>query len=1328
MSSQANPDETYSIDNPPIADLGDDIRQLLKPLASLKLTVTLFGFSIFLIMAGTLAQVELDIWDVVSDYFRCWFAWVPVRVFHPLFAPYLDLSDISTGVGMWFPGGYLIGTLMALNLAAAHSLKFKIQAKGPRLTGGLVVTAIGMVATWLVIESGHSNNSVQTASIGWDTLWGLLQFLTVSLLLTTAWGVTSKWTENRTEALSLCGVFAGLAIATYFLFNPREALIDDSGMRILWQLVKACGASVILLAGCMMLFRKRAGVVLLHAGVGLMMLNEVVVDTSHVETQMRINEGESVNYADDIREYELAFVNRSRDDFDEEIIIPKSIIVNAARTEAELSDEEMPFDVEIVRFMQNSDPVERRQLQIQIASTLGVPPFQINTSSRLSDLTSDPEKIQDVFNDLEKSLGTTLSANLREELATLDDILDYVFETWNPATTGPGETMIISETRAGAGTDTGGAVDLTAAYVRVTDKETGKELGTFLTGVFFELVKRSAWTPNRVTVGDETWDVYLRFKRYHKPYTVELKDVSKTDYVGTSTPRDYRSVVRIVDAEAGDDFEQHIWMNNPLRYSGETFYQSNYGPPDPTTGKESTTLAVVSNTGWLIPYVSCMIVATGMLAHFWIVMLRFLRRRDAAALQATSATAPVPSDSESVVTTAAAQAHRASPDYPDSLAAKLVPWVIMLLIAGWLVGKTRMPSYESGEANLHEFGKLPLVYEGRVKPFDTLARNSLRILSNRETFKDKEGETQPAVLWLLDVIANPAAAREHRVFRIDHPQLLQKLELERRKKHLYSLDDFFDKIPVLVETANEARKKDSKERDPVERQFVDLQNKLGTFDLLVTTFQPPDIQLDGQDQAAMRRQVQSAMRLLQQVDSRQPPLAIPPIEGSGEQDFTSSDEWETFARGWTKSYFSVNLLGTESSEPVQLLTEIMVAHANDMPEDFNDKVAEYHRWLIKNQPEDLDSERVSFETFFNHFSPFYYSAFSYLFAFIFAAIGLLGWSKPVNRTAFLIILATFCVHTFALGARIYISGRPPVTNLYSSAVFIGWGCVVLGMIFESIYRLGIGNIIGSALGAITLGISHLLAGDGDTFKVLQAVLDTQFWLATHVVCITLGYSTTFLAGTMGLLYIGLNVLQGVSGVIQRKCPWVLDYLRLAIFGFWWFLFSSRSLNRVSGGVSGGDNEMFNRMLGTLPRMIYGTVCFGIFFSFVGTVLGGLWADDSWGRFWGWDPKENGALLIVLWNAILLHAHWDKMVGPRGLAVLAVGGNVITSWSWFGVNELSVGLHAYGFTEGVWATLWAFWLSQAVVVGIGLLPTRLWRSSSNPASDEPIAPGPLGSNS
>ncbi|MEM7477344.1 MAG: cytochrome c biogenesis protein CcsA, partial [Planctomycetota bacterium] len=79
----------------------------------------------------------------------------------------------------------------------------------------------------------------------------------------------------------------------------------------------------------------------------------------------------------------------------------------------------------------------------------------------------------------------------------------------------------------------------------------------------------------------------------------------------------------------------------------------------------------------------------------------------------------------------------------------------------------------------------------------------------------------------------------------------------------------------------------------------------------------------------------------------------------------------------------------------------------------------------------------------------------------------------------------------------------------------------------------------------------------------------------------------------------------------------------------------------------------------------------------GTVLGGLWADDSWGRFWGWDPKENGAMMIVLWNALLLHARWDRQVAERGFALLAIGGNIITTWSYFGTNQLGIGLHAYG---------------------------------------------------
>ena len=128
------------------------------------------------------------------------------------------------------------------------------------------------------------------------------------------------------------------------------------------------------------------------------------------------------------------------------------------------------------------------------------------------------------------------------------------------------------------------------------------------------------------------------------------------------------------------------------------------------------------------------------------------------------------------------------------------------------------------------------------------------------------------------------------------------------------------------------------------------------------------------------------------------------------------------------------------------------------------------------------------------------------------------------------------------------------------------------------------------------------------------------------------------------------------------------------------------------------------------RMIYGTLCFALLLSFLGTVLGGLWADDSWGRFWGWDPKENGALMIVLWNALILHARWGGMVKTRGIAVLSMFGSIITAWSWFGVNQLGVGLHSYGFTESVAFWLVVFAVSQLAVMAIGLVPRRLWRSA------------------
>jgi ABC-type transport system involved in cytochrome c biogenesis permease subunit len=245
-----------------------------------------------------------------------------------------------------------------------------------------------------------------------------------------------------------------------------------------------------------------------------------------------------------------------------------------------------------------------------------------------------------------------------------------------------------------------------------------------------------------------------------------------------------------------------------------------------------------------------------------------------------------------------------------------------------------------------------------------------------------------------------------------------------------------------------------------------------------------------------------------------------------------------------------------------------------------------------------------------------------------------------------------------------LEGRPPVTNLYSSAIFIGWGAVLLGLFLERIYRDGIGIVVASLIGFATQIIAHNLAIGGDTMEMMRAVLDTNFWLATHVVTITLGYSAMFVAGVLALIYI----LRGVFTASLRK--------------------------------STADG---------LARMVYGILCFATLFSFVGTVLGGIWADQSWGRFWGWDPKENGALLIVLWCATILHARWGGMIQARGLMNMAIVGNIITSFSWFGVNMLGIGLHSYGFMDSAFRWLILFIASQVAVILIGLLPLRMWKS-------------------
>ncbi len=1160
--------------------VGPLLNAVLAPLASLKFTVTLLAMSIFIILAGTLAQVDKDIWQVIDEYFRTSIAWIDFKVFLPpsFWKAFTTAPMPNIGGAFPFPGGQLIGTAMAINLLAAHLIRFKVQAKGWPLISGLLVILAGMVLTTLVVTSANNPEGLQAQP--WMT-YDLLWWCFVGTTVIGYGGLIAYWLRSPFNRQQMAWIGNGLLVVfgagTLYLLSMalRGERLSDSAMRILWQLTQGGGVGLLLLVGCSLVFKKRAGVVLLHAGIGLMMFGELLVGLTAVEGQLQMQEGETVNFVQDIRTVELAVIDRSDPKTDRVTVIPKGHIEQAVRNKTPIRDERLPFEIDIKQFLQNSSLRKLRK----------------------------------------------------------DDT--------NLATKGHGLEYFVEEIRPGSGTDMDSKVDLSSAYVTFRDKA-GAELGTYLLGLVF-----SAQNENEtVTIDGKSYDVALRFKRSYKPYKFQLTDVRKDDYIGTDTPRNYSSDVRLVDETRNVDRTLRIWMNNPLRFAGETFYQSGYHR-DPMTQIEGTTLQVVTNTGWMIPYVSCMIVAIGMLSHFLITLTRFLGRADAPTMNFIGGR--------------------------GTLICGIAAFTLCAVGVLMMFSRAASPKVKDGDFDLEAFGSIPVVADGRTKPLDTVARSSLLVISSgKQTFNDHNDKSQPAIRWLLDVMAKPEACFKHKVFRIENPEVQQLLGLEWRERFRYAPEEFLPKLEKLTEQAELAHKQDKANVSVYQGKILELEKKIGILDLLLQSFSPPNIRPD-----SARDDLMSAVQRQQALRQRHPPLVIPPEEKGG--------QWDTFASGWTRNLVKTTFMSQPAEEPAEALTRILVAYASNKPDEFNKEVYAYKAWLKEHRPDDLSIEKTNFESFFNRLQPFFTAQMLYVIAFIFGVLALFGfvwptWGSAATRMAVGVAVVAFLLHTFALVARIYISGRPPVTNLYSSAVFIGWGAALLGFVMSLAFRNGIGSLIGTVIGTsaafLSLGIANQLALDGDTFVVLQAVLDTQFWLATHVTCITFGYATTYLAGLLGLLYVFLGMGTPIL------------------------------------------NQKFAR---DLYSMIYGTLCFSIFFSFVGTVLGGLWADDSWGRFWGWDPKENGALMIVLWNALCLHARWGGMVKARGLALLSIAGNIVVSWSWFGVNELGIGLHAYGQTEGRLFALSMSCLFFLAVIGVGLVPTRSWWSEgARPAGTKSIA--------
>jgi ABC-type transport system involved in cytochrome c biogenesis permease subunit len=627
---------------------------------------------------------------------------------------------------------------------------------------------------------------------------------------------------------------------------------------------------------------------------------------------------------------------------------------------------------------------------------------------------------------------------------------------------------------------------------------------------------------------------------------------------------------------------------------------------------------------------------------------------------------------------------------------RFVPWIISFVFVLWIAGKMIPPKPGPG-FDFARFSQLPVLVDGRVMPMDSLARISLSIIRGRQTYETVDGKQAPAVRWLVETLMVPEHADGLRVFHIENPEVLDLFGWSDRKEKdkfftFTELASFRDEIQKQSELAEQT---EPEVRNTFQREIIKLKDAMLLYLRLKNSIQVEGSPDFGREVEVFERLIQPGMQAIRDRDA-------------GRQ-FNSQD-FENIIL-FTKRYQNVvqakyvyafpnpasqkadeqwqplgeALLGAIStgqvSYPVRAYSQMVSAYRNGDQGGFNRIVGEYSRYLSQTIPQEL--ARPGIEVLFNQSAPFLQAMTLYVLGFLFAALSWLVWPKALGKTGLILIAVAFALHTIGLVTRMYLQGRPPVTNLYSSAIFIGWAAVLICLILERIYRNGIGSVCASTIGFVTLLIAYNLQLDGDTLEMLRAVLDTNVWLATHVVCITLGMSGTFLAGLLGIVY----VLRG--------------------------LFTTAFSEEVAK---------------SLGRMIYGVVCFATLFSLVGTILGGIWADQSWGRFWGWDPKENAALAIVLWNAIILHARWGGYARERGVALLAVFGNVVASLSWFGVNMLGVGLHSYGFMDQAFGALMGFIGSQLAIIGLGLVPPRYWRGIK--ARTERVSPAlyPAGSTS
>lgn len=589
--------------------------------------------------------------------------------------------------------------------------------------------------------------------------------------------------------------------------------------------------------------------------------------------------------------------------------------------------------------------------------------------------------------------------------------------------------------------------------------------------------------------------------------------------------------------------------------------------------------------------------------------------------------------------------------------------IIPLLVAIAGAGRASTISVES-------MARLPVLEGGRIMPFDSYARLKLLQFSGKSSH---EGE--PALNWMAQLLFRPETVQGHQVFLINHPEVPESLGIDPGERRRFSFAELHTGLGKLHEMAVKAFEIEDAERSPVEKEILRVYQNLREYSDLVQAFQfanqhsdftiaseeinnllglPPadgysflDVFLrasrlsdflsgiEAIPQDTWTETQREAFRLSATMyewsrHHRELPPAMIPLHGHGEENWLGP--WDVLSMG---------LLTPELRQDVVSLQDMARSYLDGRQLEFDLAAKNFERSVLKRAHASRGIKHLETEVNYNRLDLFYRAKILYGLAFLLGLGGILTNWKLLRYAAAGLTVAAIVPHAVAMIWRMMIMGRPPMTNLYATFIFVGIVVALLGLAVEWFQRNNLGSVLAGFSGLALLMVAARFTTQGDTMGVVVAVLDSNFWLATHVVTITIGYAGCVAAGVAGHVYL-------IQALFKQD----------------------------------GHPALRSTM-----KTIYGLLAFGLVFSFLGTMLGGVWADQSWGRFWGWDPKENGALLIVLWCALLFHARLGGMIGPVGMAAGAVFGNIVVIFAWLGVNLLGVGLHSYGFTSGLARGMW-----------------------------------------